>query len=189
MGLFRNRQSAAFGAAPVPVRAAAGGARQIGKLYSYQVGAGVELASSIPTLTRALNLLISVIAGLDLQQYVYQWTGEEYEEICIPGELWMDRPDPSNTRQFIMGSTVADIYWHGRAFWYVTSRYATNGRPATFTWLPYANVNMMDEPGPFWFGQSKEMKFNGEPLDPVNLSHVLRRSPHLLFTGAPAIKL
>ena len=131
---FRKNKKPAFNSAPVEpaVRAAAGGASQIGTLYAYQVGAGVERALGVPTISRARDLIASMIGSLDLKQYTLQWTGEDYEEIHIPGESWFTRPDPNVTRNFIMANTFSDLFFYGRCFWWVTSRYA-NGFPASFT--------------------------------------------------------
>jgi len=186
MALFSRRQNAAaFASAPAPeVQAAAGSAgSQIGAFYNYSVGGDIERASSIPTLSRALNLLQSVICGLDLEQYIWQWTGTKYDMIEIQGESWMDRPDPRVPRSFFLGGLVADIFWRGRGFAYVTSRYST-GYPASFQWLPAANVNTPDQVGPYWFGPSEVIQFNGQDLDRNNVLEFLSPSPGALFTGA-----
>ncbi len=190
MGLFSKKTAPAFAAAPIPVRAAAGGYSQFGALYNYSVGADVERATTVPTLSRAVNLLISIIGGLDLCTYVLQWDAveREYEEIEVQGESWMTRPDPRNTRQFIMGSTTSDLFWHGRAFWHVTSRYST-GFPASFEWLPFANVQMLDEIGPYWYGQSTAMQFNGIPLVTEDIVQFIAPTPGVLFSGARAIDI
>jgi hypothetical protein len=190
MGLFRNKTAPAIGSAQVPVRAAAAGATQFGALYNYSVGAGVERATTVPTLSRAVNLLISIIGGLDFKTYTYTWNPveAEYDEIEVQGESWMTRPDPRNTRQFIIGSTVSDLFWNGRAFWHVTSRYS-NGFPASFQWLPFANVGMLDEAGPYWFGQSQQMTFAGTPLITEDIVQFISPTPGVLFSGSRAIDI
>ena len=188
MGIRRQRHHLNAVPATSSVQAAVGTASQIGQFFTYSVGAYVERAQSIPTLTRAQNLLVSMIAGLDLEQYNNMWTGEDYEEVVIPGESWMARPDPRVSRQFIIGSTVGDLFWHGRAFWYITSRYA-NGYPATFTWLPAGNVNTVDQPGPVWFGPSDQVQFNGNTLDPTNVVQFISPTPGVLWTGARSIDI
>ena len=190
MGLFSRKSAPAFAAAPLPVRAAAAGAQQFGALYNYSVGADVERASTVPTLSRAVNLLVSIVGGLDLCTHILQWdpVALEYDEIEVQGESWMTRPDPRNTRQFIMGSTVSDLFWHGRAFWHVTSRYST-GFPASFEWLPFANVTMLDEVGPYWYGQSQSMTFNGMPLITADIVQFISPTPGVLFSGSRAIDI
>ena len=98
MGLFRTKPAPAFGVSDV--KAAAGGAGRPGTFSSYSVGAGTERALSLSTVNRAVGLITSTIASLDLRTYTLQWDAEteKYEKIYIPGESWMTRPDPKNTR-------------------------------------------------------------------------------------------
>jgi hypothetical protein len=189
MALRKNRKPA-FNSAPVEpaVRAAAGGASQIGTLYAYAVGAGVERALGVPTISRARDLIASMIGSLDLKQYTLQWTGEDYEEIHIPGESWFTRPDPTVTRNFIMANTFSDLFFYGRAFWYVTSRYAS-GFPASFTWLPAGSVTTPDQAGPQWFGPSKQVQFLGQEIDVNNVVQFLSPINGLLYQGQRAIDI
>jgi len=189
MALRKNRKPA-FNSAPVEpaVRAAAGGANQIGTLYAYAVGAGVERALGVPTISRARDLIASMIGSLDLKQYTLQWTGEDYEEIHIPGESWFTRPDPNVTRNFIMANTFSDLFFYGRAFWYVTSRYAS-GFPASFTWLPAGSVTTPDQAGPQWFGPSKQVQFLGQEIDVNNVVQFLSPINGLLYQGQRAIDI
>jgi len=187
---FRKNRKPAFNSAPVEpaVRAAAGGANQIGTLYAYAVGAGVERALGVPTISRARDLIASMIGSLDLKQYTLQWTGEDYEEIHIPGESWFTRPDPNVTRNFIMANTFSDLFFYGRAFWYITSRYAS-GFPASFTWLPAGSVSTSDQAGPQWFGPSKQIEFLGAPVDHNNVVQFLSPINGLLYQGQRAIDI
>lgn len=189
MGLRRKQRTAAFAAAPVPeVRAAAGGASQIGALYSYSVGAGVERALSVPTISRARDLIASMIGSLDLKQYTLQWTGEDYEEIHIPGESWMTRPDPRVTRNWIMANTFTDLFFYGRAFWHVRTRYS-NGFPASFEWLPAGSTTTTDQAGPQWFGPSNQVYFNGQHVPSEDLIQFLSPINGLLFYGSRALDI
>jgi len=189
MALRKNRKPA-FNSAPVEpaVRAAAGGASQIGTLYAYAVGAGVERALGVPTISRARDLIASMIGSLDLKQYTLQWTGEDYEEIHIPGESWFTRPDPNVTRNFIMANTFSDLFFYGRCCWYVTSRYAS-GFPASFTWLPAGSVTTPDQAGPQWFGPSKQVQFLGQEIDVNNVVQFLSPINGLLYQGQRAIDI
>jgi hypothetical protein len=186
MGIF-NKKITAPAVYSSDVQAAAG-ASQIGSFLTYSVGGYEERAQSIPTVNRAADLMASMIGCLDLQQYTLQWTGEEYEEIYLPGESWMSQPDPRVTRNFIMSNTFRDLFYHGRAFWAITSRYST-GFPATFTWLPAANISTLDQGGPQWFGPSDQILFNGQPLDSTNVVQFLSPIPGLLFQGARAVSI
>jgi len=186
MGIF-NKKITAPAVYVTDVQAAAGSS-QIGSFLTYSVGGAEERAQSIPTVNRAADLMASMIGCLDLQQYTMQWTGEEYEQIYLPGESWMSQPDPRVTRNFIMANTFRDLFYHGRAFWATTSRYST-GFPATFTWLPAANISTMDQGGPQWFGPSDQIMFNGIELDSTNVVQFLSPIPGLLYQGARALSI
>lgn len=189
MGLRRKNRTAAFASAPTPeIRAAAGGASQIGALYTYSVGAGVERALSVPTISRARDLIASMIGSLDLKQYTLQWTGENYEEIEIPGESWFTRPDPRLTRNFIMANTFSDLFFYGRAFWHVRTRYS-NGFPASFEWLPAGMTTTEDQAGPQWFGISNQVNFGGFHIPTEDVVQFLSPINGLLYYGARAIDI
>lgn len=160
----------------------------VGSFLTYSVGGFEERAQSIPTVNRAVDLMASMIGCLNLQQYTLQWSGEEYEEIYLPGESWMNQPDPRVTRNFIMSNTLRDLFYHGRAFWAITSRYS-NGFPATFTWLPSSNCSTPSQGGPQWFGPADEIEFNGMPLDSTNVVQFLSPIPGFLFQGARATSI
>jgi hypothetical protein len=188
VGLFRTKPAPAFGASTV--NAAAGGAGRPGALQTYAVGAGTQRALSIPTISRARDLIVSMVAALDFKTYVLEWddAAEEYVRRYVPGESWMTQPDPHVTRNFIIANTVQDLILHGRAFWYVTTRYST-GFPASFTWLPHDSVNTPDEAGPEWFGPSQEVYFNGVEVDINNVVQFLAPVNGLLWQGARAIDI
>ncbi len=149
MELFKKvKATPAMASAPV---AAASGAPQPGHFIGYSVGAAEDAALSVPTVSRAISLLSTVVATLNLKSYTLQWTGQEYEELYVEGESWMTRPDPKVTRNFILTKTARDLIMYGRAFWMVTSRYST-GYPATFQWLPANLCDTPDNAPPEWFG-------------------------------------
>ena len=188
VGLFRTKPEPAIGTASV--QAAAGASGRPGALQYYVVGASTQRALSIPTVSRAVGLITSMVAGLDFRTYTMQWDPEveDYERIYIPGESWMTRPDPHTTRNFIMAATVRDLMLSGRAMWYVTSRYAT-GFPASFTWLPHDNINTYDQAGPEWFGPASNIEFNGVEVDPDNVIQFLSPISGMLWTGNRAIQI
>jgi phage portal protein BeeE len=188
MGLRRKQRTAAFAASPVEVRAAAGGASQIGALYSYSVGAAVERALGVPTISRARDLIASMIGSLDLKQYTLQWDGENYEEVHIPGESWFTRPDPRVTRNWIMANTFSDLFFYGRAFWHVRTRYS-NGFPASFEWLPAGSTTTTDQAGPQWFGPSNQVYFNGQYVPSEDVVQFLSPINGILYYGARAIDI
>jgi hypothetical protein len=174
--------------ASAPVKAQAGRASQIGSLYTYSVGAGVQAALTIPTISRARDLIVSMVGALMLRQYSHVNTPAGLEPVELPLETWMSRPDPQVTPGFIYSRTASDLFMFGRAFWYVTSRYA-NGFPASFQWIPAANVSTEDQAGPFWFGPSDKIRFNGQPIDSREMIQFLSPIDGILATGQRAIDI
>jgi hypothetical protein len=174
--------------ASAPVRAQAGRASQIGSLYTYSVGAGVQAALQVPTISRARDLIVSMVGALMLRQYSHVNTPAGLEPVELPLETWMSRPDPQTTPGFTYSRTASDLFMFGRAFWYITSRYA-NGFPASFQWLPAANINTEDQAGPFWFGPSDKIRFNGQPVDANEIVQFLSPIDGILATGQRAIDI
>ena len=188
MALFGSKKVNATPAfASAPVQAAAGSAAQIGDYYAYSVGELQRLALSVPTISRSVQMIASMVGCLELKHYTKQWSGEEYEEIYEPNESWMDQPDPKVTRNFIFSQLVTDLMLHGRGFWYITSRSTATGRPLSFQWLPAAMVTTQDQTGPQWFGPSDQVEFNGYPLATDDVVQFLAPTQGLLYTGNRAI--
>jgi len=186
MELFKKvKATPAMASAPV---AAASGAPQPGHFIGYSVGAAEDAALSVPTVSRAISLLSTVVATLNLKSYTLQWTGQEYEELYVEGESWMTRPDPKITRNFIMSKTARDLILYGRAFWMITSRYST-GFPATFQWLPANLCDTPDNAPPEWFGPADKVNFNGIPLDTSQLVQFLSGSQGIIYSGRRAIQI
>lgn len=184
MAIRRKTRTAAYGAEPV-VKAAAGSVG-VGSYMTYMSSSSERIALTVPTISRAHDLIASVIGALPLKQYTRQWNGEGYDEVYLPVETWMERPDPKVTRNFIMVNTFTDLYLYGRAFWYVTTRYS-NGFPASFTWLPFSNVTTPDQAGPVWWGPSPEIEFNGMMLEPVNVVQFISPIMGVAYSGQKAI--
>lgn len=183
MGLFKTSKPA-FSSASVK---AAAGASQIGQ-FNYYLNSNDEVrALSVPTVSRARDLIAGMVGALELKHYSKQWTGERYEEIYLPLEPWMERPDPKVSRSFFYVNIFSDLYFHGIAYAAITSRYS-DGRPASFTWLPAASVSSTDQSGFVqYFGQQKELMFNGQSLDVKNVLQFISPIPGILKIGARAI--
>ena len=158
-------------------------------MYAWSSGTFEQIALSLPTVSRARDLLASTISGLEFRQYVKQWNGTEYEEIYVPNESWMENPDPKVPRQFILSNTFQDLWFWGRAFWAVTSRNATDGRPMSFEWLPAANIQTPNQVGPQYFGMPDIIQFNGVELDPNEIITFLAPTTGLVFTGQRAVNI
>jgi HK97 family phage portal protein len=188
MALFGSKKVNATPAfASAPVQAAAGSAAQVGQFYTYSVGASQELALSVPTVARSIQMIASMVGCLELKHYTTQWTGSEYEEIYIPNEQWMDQPDPKVTRNFIFAQLVTDLILWGSGYWFITSRSQATGRPLSFQWLPAAMVNTVDQPGAQRFGPSDNITFNGIQLNTDDVIQFLAPTQGLLYTGNRAI--
>lgn len=170
MGIFTRNKTAAMATSVQPeIKAAVGynaGASQIGNFYSYIDGDARARAMSVPTISRARDLIASMFGCLPIEFYREMWNGEEMEAVEIAPRSWGRRIDPTVTNNFIMSWTFDDLFFYGRAFWHVQSR-TQDGFPASFTRLPAAMVTTMDQAGPVWFGPSGEgmIFFNGLPLE------------------------
>ena len=185
MGLFRSKSDES-----IPIRAATGYGRVPGSVSVYSSGVGSARALSIPTVARAVGLITSTIAGLELRTYSLNWDPEleEYSRIYQPNESWMERPTPNTTRQFVIASTVRELMFYGRSYWYTTGRYRT-GYPSSFQWLPYGSISTPDQSGPEWFGPSSDILFNGQEIDPANVVQFLSPIPGMLDYGQRAIDI
>lgn len=93
----------------------------------------------IPTVSRARDLICSLAASLPVHHYVTSWNGEQLDEIPVPLEPWMNRPEERVTRAHTIAWTVDDLIFWGFSCWYVTERYS-DGRPARFQRLPASDV-------------------------------------------------
>ncbi len=187
---FFSRKITTAEFASSPLQAAAGvGISGVPGTYAWVSGAFEQVALSLPTVSRARDLLASTISGLEFRQYIKQWNGTEYEEIYVPNESWMENPDPKVPRQFILANTVTDLWMTGRAFWAVTSRNATDGRPMSFEWLPSANIQTPDQVGPQFFGMPSSIQFNGVNLDPNEIITFLAPTTGLMYSGRRAVNI
>lgn len=190
MALF-SRKRAALSVSP-DVKAAVGAARvtapsMIGQYYAYQEGEARNKAVSVPAITRSLNLFKSVIGCMPLRMYNERWMDGKREKVYLDPRSWLRRPDPTVSYQFLMGWTLDDLVMYGRAFWYVKSRTA-DGFPASFSRLPVGSVQSTDQQGPVFFGQSDQLYFMGQPLDPANVVQFLSPAQGLIYCAPGAIE-
>lgn len=122
--------------------------------------AGRERAMRIPTISRARDILCSLVGSLPIRHYGTAWNGEELEEIPLSPEPWMLRPDSRTTRAHFLAWSTDSLIFYGRCYWYVTSRRREDGRPASFTLLDTAQVSL------------DAMSFvDGVPVGPYSLSY------------------
>ena len=169
------------------IGAAAAGNPLVGNFINYTNDYNRAQAMQIPTISRARDLICGLIGCLPIRQYSKQWMDDDYEDIDLPDDTWFHQPDPATTRNFIMSWTADDLIFQGRAFWVVTSRFG-NGFPATFAWIPAADVQSLDQAGPIWFGPSKQLVFQGLKLDPNDVVQFISPIQSILSMGARAIR-
>jgi hypothetical protein len=201
MGIF-NRTVNKAAISPEPTKAAAAGgtfyqnnnagAQLVGQYYSYVEGTARNRAMSVPTISRARDLMASVIGCMNLKMYNEMWNGEEMEKMPLAPRTWLRRIDPTLPNNFIMSWTFDDLFFFGRAFWYITSRTA-DGYPASYTRLPAAMVQTLDQAGPVWFAPSKDIVFNGGGLNPNDVVQFLSPIQGIIYMSeqsvATALKL
>lgn len=139
---------------------------------------GRDAAMSVPSISRARDLICTGTGALPLTLYVVDFTDPANPiEQRMPPAGWMTRPDPMRTRQWILSWTTDDLLFLGRAYWRVTSRYATS-YPATFEWMPAADVNVTVDGRITW---------RGHDVDPADVVEFLSPIDGLLYAGQRAI--
>jgi len=195
MAIFGRTRKAAV--SPQPSKAAAaggalyssnnnGGAGMIGQYYSYVEGTARNRAMSVPTISRARDLMASVIGCMNLKMYNEIWNGNEMEKLPLAPRTWLRRIDPALPNGFILAWTFDDLFFFGRAFWYITSRTA-DGYPASFTRLPAAMIQTLDQAGPVWFAPSKQIIFQGGELNPDDVVQFLSPIQGIIYMSETAV--
>ncbi len=194
MAIFNRTTKKAAISPPVAKAAAAGnnynsnnaGLGMIGSYFSYIEGDARNRAISVPTISRARDLMASVIGCMNLKMYTEMWNGSEMEKMPLAPRTWLRRIDPTVPNNFIMSFTFDDLFFYGRAFWYITSRTA-DGYPASYTRLPAAMVQTLDQAGPVWFAPSKQVMFQGGELDPENVVQFLSPIQGIVYMSTQSV--
>ena len=179
---------------PVVTKAAAGispitsnqGAGQIGNFYSYIEGDIRQRAMSVPTIARGRDLICGTIGSLQLESYRWMWNGDEMEQVPQAPRSWLGRIDKGVPNSVILAWTADDLLFYGSAYWYVTERTA-DGFPSNYTRLPYSMVSMQDQTGVIKFGPSKQLLFNGLPIDYRDVIQFISPNQGLIYTTVKAI--
>jgi hypothetical protein len=195
MAIF-NRSVSKAAISPEPTKAAAaggfynsvnnGGANMVGQYYSYIEGDARNRAMSVPTVSRARDLMASVIGCMNLKMYNEIWNGQEMEKLPLAPRTWLRRIDPSVPNSFLLSWLFDDLFFYGRGFLFVTSRTA-DGYPASFTRLPAAMVQTLDQSGPVWFAPSKQIMFQGGELDPNDVVQFLSPIQGIVYQSTQAV--
>jgi len=179
-----NKAAAAYGMMPSTNNSGAG---MVGLYYSYIEGQARNKCMSIPTVSRARDLMASVVSCMQLRQYSEMWNGNEMEKVPLAPRSWLRRIDPALPNNFILSWTFDDLFFYGRAFWYITGRTA-DGYPASFTRLPAAMVQTLDQAGPVWFAPSKQIIFNGGELDPNDVVQFLSPIQGIIYQSTQSVE-
>jgi hypothetical protein len=187
MALFNKVNKAAIG--PTVKAAATGsnvGASQLDNFYAFTQGNNRQRAMAVPAITRARDLLASVIGCTPLKMYNELWNGEELEEIEIAPRAWLRQLDPSLPNSTLFSWLFDDLFFTQRAFLYVTER-SSDGYPKSFQRMPSAMVLTQDQAGPVFFAPSKQIMFSGLPVDHRDVVQFISPIQGLLFTSPNAI--
>lgn len=200
MALFTRRENKAQispAAEPRKTAAAVGGGvydkqqrtpSMIGQYYTYQEGEARNRAMQIPAISRARDLHAAVISAMPLKMYRERWNDEtrEMEDEDLAPRSWLRRPDPSIPYETLMAWTFDDLFFFGRAFWYITSR-TQDGFPASFTRLPTGSITTSDQEGPVWFAPSSDIFFNGGAIDPHDVVQFISPTQGVIYSSEQAI--
>ena len=160
----------------------------VGEFWAYFEGDARNRAMSVPTLARGRDLMASVIGSTKLCMYREMWNEQEREmsdEELAP-RSWLRQPDPAIPYSTLMAWTLDDLFFYGRAFWFITSR-TQDGFPATFTRLPAATITTQDQAGPVWFAPSNEVYFMGGMLDPKDLVQFISPIQGVIYQSTNAV--
>jgi phage portal protein BeeE len=196
MGLFtRTETKAQLSVEPAPVQkaAAAGsysnaGQNLIGQFYTYEQGAMRDMAMRVPSIARARTIHASIISAMPLKMYRERWNDvtREMEDEYIAPRQWLRRPDPAISYETLMAWTFDDLFFYGRAFWFISSRTA-DGFPASFSRLPAAMVTSTKMPDAIWFAPAPELEFNGLELDVNNVVQFVSPVEGIVYSNRETI--
>lgn len=200
MAIFKRGEQKAqisTGAPAVDKAAAAGsgfyrnaqGVSMVGEYWSYYEGDARNAAMSVPTLARGRDLMASVIGSTKLCMYREMWNEEEreMEEEELAPRAWLRQPDPAIPYSTLMSWTLDDLFFYGRAFWFITSR-TQDGFPASYTRLPSSMIQTMDQSGPVWFAPSNEVYFQGGMIDPKDLVQFISPIQGIVYQSTNAVQ-
>lgn len=148
-------------------------------------------AMSIPTISRARDLLASVVSGVPLQMYSETWNAaaQKNDLTIIQPRSWLRQIDVDVPNVFTLAWTFEDAFFHGRAMWYVTSRYTLDGLPASFTRIPIAAVSTPNQVGPMFYSPAKEIIFQGYEIDPANVIQFLSPIEGIIYQSPNVINI
>jgi hypothetical protein len=164
------------------------GPNMVGQYYSYQEGAARNAAMSVAAISRARDLMASVIGCMQLRMYNELWNGERMERVYVPPRSWLRRLDPTIPNSTLLAWLFDDIFFYGRAMLYVQSRTA-DGLPASFTRLPMGSITTPDQSGPVFFAPSKEVYFQGGVINPDDLVQFISGIEGIVYQSPQVVEI
>ena len=87
------------------------GAGMVGLYYSYVEGEQRQKCMSIPTVSRARDLMASVLGCMSLKMYSELWNGDEMEKIPLAPRTWLRRIDPAVPNNFLLSFLFDDLFF------------------------------------------------------------------------------
>jgi hypothetical protein len=188
MGLFNrvNKPAIATEYGAIEITAAVGGSNigssQVENYISYQNGSGRERMMSLAVIARARDLICTTISGLKLEMFREMWNGDDMEEVPLAPRSWLARMDQSVPNSTLLSWLADDLIFWGRAYLFVTER-TSDQYPSSYTRLPAAMVQTLDQSGPVYFAPSNKVLFNGMEIDSRDLIQFISPMQGILFTG------
>ena len=141
-----------------------------------------ESAMTIPTISRARDLICSAVGALPFTLWRVDFTQPRPVESQAPPAGWMARPDPDRTRQWLLAWTTDDLFFYGLAHWQITRRYAApNDYPAAFARIMPGELHVDAATG--------RTTVNGAEVDPRDVVEFLSPIDGLLANGWRAISI
>lgn len=200
MALFNRQPKPALGtslkikaavANPSNVQAASGDETVKRHAPIYAESGDRNRAMSVPAISRSRDLLASVVSGAPLQMYSETWNADEqkFDRTFIQPRPWLRQIDLDVPNVFTLAWTFEDAFFHGRAMWYITSRYTSDGLPASFTRLPIAAVTTPNQVGPMFYTPAKEILFQGYEIDPANVVQFLSPVEGIIYQSPNVINI
>jgi hypothetical protein len=138
-------------------------------------------AMTIPTISRSRDLICSAVGALPFTLLRVDFSSDPPVEQIQPPAAWMNRPDPSKTRQWILAWTTDDLFFYGVAYWRIVARFAApNDWPAAFERILPGDLTVHDD---------GTVTILGAPVDPRDIVEFLSPIEGILTNGFRAISI
>lgn len=145
---------------------------------------------TLPTVSRARDLLASLVSSCPVDRYAQRWDAQTRETVSDELEPlpWQTQPTAGTTMAWQLAWTFDDLFFHGRAHWYIEAREAGVG--TRFRLLPASLVTIQS---PLFFGNApvggiQSIAFNGQFLEPRDVVSFWSPVEGLLSAGRRALQ-